>query len=98
MFIGISCGRSESVPTLQLIVMVLRVLAQLFAFTRFPFMSGKVSKTSVSLETSSQNRDVGGYRLRRLMLKISDSPETSSSGDPFEAPGPSKIDPGRLYS
>ena len=84
MFIGISCGRSESVPTLQLIVMVLRVLAQLFAFTRFPFMSGKVWKMSVSLETSSQNRDVGGYRLRRLMLKISVSPETSSENEDVE--------------
>ena len=87
MFIGISCGRSESVPTLQLIVMMLRVLAQLFAFTRFPFMSGKVSKTSVSLETSSQNRDVGGYRLRRLMLKMSVSPETSSENVDVEMAG-----------
>ena len=40
--IGIPCGRSESSPTLHLIVMMLHVLAQLFAFTRFPFMSGKV--------------------------------------------------------
>ena len=43
--IGIPCGRSESSPTLHLIVMMLHVLAQLFAFTRFPFMSGKVSLT-----------------------------------------------------
>ena len=84
MFIGISCGRSESVHTLQLIVMVLRVLAQPFAFTRFPFMSGKVWKICVSLETSSQNRDLGGYRLRRLMLKMSVSPETSSENEDVE--------------
>ena len=82
--IGIPCGRSESSPTLQLIVMMLHVLAQLFAFTRFPFMSGKVWKRSVSLETSSQNRDVGGYRLRRLMLKMSVSPETSSENEDVE--------------
>ena len=38
--------------------------------------------TSVSPETSSQNVDVGGYRFRRLMLKMSVSPETSSeNGD-----------------
>ena len=29
----------------------------------------RISKTRVSLLTSSQNRDVGGYRLRRRMLK-----------------------------
>ena len=50
--IGIPCGRSESSPTLHLIVMMLHVLAQLFAFTRFPFMSGKVS--------FAVNNEVGG--------------------------------------
>ena len=35
-------GRSASSPTLHSIVMMLRDLAQLFTFTRFPFMSGKV--------------------------------------------------------
>ena len=39
---------------------------------------------SVSPETSSQNRDVGGYRLRRLMLKMSVSPETSSKNGDVE--------------
>ena len=82
--IGTPCGRSGSSPTLQLIVMMLHVLAQLFSFTRVPFMSRKVWKTSVSPETSSQNRDVGGYRLRRLMLKMSVSPETSSENEDVE--------------
>ena len=39
---GIPCGRSESSPTLGLIVMMLQCRAQLCPFTRFPFMSGKV--------------------------------------------------------
>ena len=82
--IGIPRGRSESSPTLHLILIMLHVLAQLFAFTRFPFMSGKVRKRSVSPETSSPNRDVGGYRLRRLMLKMSVSPETSSENGDVE--------------
>ena len=85
--IGIPRGRSESSSTLRLILIMLHVLAQLFAFTRFPFMSGKVWKTSVSPETSSQNRDVGGYRLRRLMLKMSVSPETSSQNRDVEIAG-----------
>ena len=58
MFIGISCGRSESVPTLQLIVMMLRVLAQLFAFTRFPFMSGKVEKRAFRLRHPHKMRSI----------------------------------------
>ena len=33
---------------------------------------------AVSLETSSQNGDAGGYRLRRFMLEMTVSPETSS--------------------
>ena len=33
---------------------------------------------SVSLETSSQNWDVGSHRLRRVILKMTISPETSS--------------------
>ena len=82
--IGIPCGRSESSPTLHLIVMMLHVLAQLFAFTRFPFMSGKVWKIGISPETSSQNRDLGGFRLRRLMLKMSVSLETSSKNGDIE--------------
>ena len=65
----------------------MHVLATLFDFTRFPFMSGKVSEMSVSPETSSQNRDVGGYRLRRLMLKMSVSPETSSENGDVEIAG-----------
>ena len=40
--IVVPCGRSASSPTLHSIVMMLRDLAQLFTFTRFPFMSGKV--------------------------------------------------------
>ena len=37
---------------------------------------------AISPETSSQNGDVGGYRLRRFMLKMTISPETSSqNGD-----------------
>ena len=71
----------------QLTVMMLHTLAQLFAFTRFPFMSGKVSKTSVSLETSSQTRNVRGYRLRHLMLKMSVSPETSSENGDVQIAG-----------
>ena len=47
-------------------------------------MSGRVSKTSVSLETASQNRDVGGYRVRRLMLKMSVSLQTSSENEDVE--------------
>ena len=66
---------------------MLHVLAQLFAFTRFPFMSGKVPKTSVSPETSSPNREVGGRVLRRLMLKMSVSPETSSENGDIEIAG-----------
>ena len=67
--------------------MMLRVLAQLVAFTRFPFMSGKVPKTSVSPETSSQNREVWGRVLRRIMLKMSVSPETSSKNGDLEIAG-----------
>ena len=78
MFIGMSCGRSESVPALQLIVMMLRVLAQLFAFTRFPFMSGTVLKMSVSPETSSQNGDVQIGSEIFGSSKMGFSPETSS--------------------
>jgi len=85
--IGIPCGRSESSLILHLILIMLHVLAQLFAFTRFPFMSGKVRKRSVSPETSPPNRDVGGYRLRRLMLKMSVSPETSSQNGDVEIAG-----------
>ena len=87
MSIGIPCGRSESSPTLHFIVMMLHVLAQLCPFTRFPFMSGKVPKTSVSLETSSPNREVGGRVLRRIMLKMSVSPETSSTNLDVEIAG-----------
>ena len=39
---------------------------------------------AVSPETSSQNGDVGGYRLRRFMLKMSISPETSSKNRDLE--------------
>ena len=80
----IPCELSESSPILHVIAMMLQVLGQLFPFTRFPFMSGKVGKIGVSPETSSQNRDVGGYRLRRLMLKMSVSPETSSKNGDVE--------------
>ena len=66
---------------------MLHVLAQLCPFTRFPFMSGKVPKTSVSPETSSPNREVGGRVLRRLMLKMSVSPETSSENGDIEIAG-----------
>ena len=38
----------------------------------------------VSLETSSHNSNFGGYRLRRLMLKMSVSPETSSQNGDVE--------------
>ena len=44
-------------------------------------------KTTVSLETSSKNRDVGGYCLRRLMLKMSVSLETSSQNGDVEIAG-----------
>ena len=80
----IPCERSESSPILHLIAMVLQGHAQLFPFTRFPFMSGKVWKIGISLETSSQNRDLGGFRLRRLMLKMSVSLETSSKNGDIE--------------
>ena len=50
-------------------------------------MSGKVPKTSVSPETSSPNREVGGRVLRRLMLKMSVSPETSSTNRDLEIAG-----------
>ena len=85
--IGIPCGRSESSPTLHFIVMMLHVLAQLVAFTRFPFMSGKVPNISVSPETSSPHRELGGRALRRLMLKMSVSPETSSKNRDLEIAG-----------
>ena len=42
---------------------------------------------SVSPETSSQNRDLGGLGLRRLMLKMSVSPETSSQIGDVEIAG-----------
>ena len=87
MSIVVPCGRSASSPTLHSIGMMLRVLAQLFTFTRFPFMSGKVPKTSVSPETSSPNREVGGRVLRRRMLKMSVSPETSSENGDIEIAG-----------
>ena len=87
MSIGIPRGRSASSPTSHGILIMLHARLQLFAFTRFPFMSGKVLKMSVSPETSSQNRDVGGYRLRRLMLKMSVSPETSSQNGDAEIAG-----------
>ena len=82
--IGIPRGRSESSLILHLILIMLHVLAQLFAFTRFPFMSGKVWKIGVSPETSSQNADLRGFRFRRLMLKMSVSPETSSENEDVE--------------
>ena len=47
-------------------------------------MSGKVRKRSVSPETSPPNRDLGGCRLRRFMLKMSVSPETSSQNGDVE--------------
>ena len=87
MSIGIPCGRSESSPTLHFIVMMLHVLAQLVAFTRFPFMSGKVLKKPVSPETSPPNRKVGGRILRRLLQKRSVSPETSSENGDLEIVG-----------
>ena len=85
--IVVPCGRSASSPTLHSIVMMMRVLAQLFTFTRFPFMSGKVLKKGVSPETSSPNRDLGGRILRRVMLKMSVSPETSSKNGDVENAG-----------
>ena len=39
---------------------------------------------AISPETSSQNGDVGGYRLRRFMLKTTISPETSSQNGHVE--------------
>ena len=80
----IPCERSEGSPILYLIAIVLQGHAQLFPFTRFPFMSGKVWKIGISPETSSQNRDLGGFRLRRLMLKMSVSLETSSKNGDIE--------------
>ena len=74
----ILCERSESSPILHLIAMVLQGHAQLFPFTRFPFMSGKVLGMSVSLETSSQNGDVEIAVLIFGSLKMAVSPETSS--------------------
>ena len=47
----------------------------------------RIPKTSVSPETSSPNREVGGRVLRRLMLKMSVSPETSSTNRDLEIAG-----------
>ena len=54
--IVVPCGRSASSPTLHSIVMMLRDLAQLFTFTRFPFMSGKVC-TKVPGKKVSHNEE-----------------------------------------
>ena len=47
----------------------------------------RILKTTISLETSSQNRDLGGYNLRRLMLKMSVLLETSSQNGDVEIAG-----------
>ena len=63
--IDIPRGRSESSPTLQLIVMMLLVLAQLFSFTRFPFMPGKVSATR-GIRRGDRDQAADGRRLNEL--------------------------------
>ena len=49
-----------------------------------PYAPCGFPRMAVSLETSSQNRDVGGYRLRRFMLKMTISPDTSSQNGHVE--------------
>ena len=47
----------------------------------------EVLRMGVSPETSSQNRDLGGFRLRRLIIKMSVSLETSSQNSDVEIAG-----------
>ena len=51
------------------------------AFALLVWLEDEISQTAVSPETSSQNGDVGGYRLRGFMLKTAVSPETSSKNE-----------------
>ena len=48
---------------------------------------GRIPKKGVSPETSSPNRDLGGRILRRLLLKMSVSLETSSKNGEVEIAG-----------
>ena len=47
----------------------------------------RIWRMSVSPETSPPNRDLGGFRSRRLLLKMSVSPETSSQNGDVEIAG-----------